>query len=1179
MVWSRPRVLGTPPPPVCMHSAVLHGESMYVFGGLTAKGIITDTYCFANVRRTWTWTQCQTGPVVPPARFAHTCCAAGQHIYLFGGRNQSQLFNDLWCFDTSNTKWSQVNVSSGIPPPTFDHACCLAGGNIIVWGGETSHGPSTDVYALDVQSRTWCNVTVSKRADIPAGRVGHTLTEVNHKLYLLGGNAKQGFVAQSAPYFLPIGKLELTPLAVHAPAFTPVPARTSSPSPSVAPASSLSPRTTPRSLPQAPVQTQAQKERELAARREREERERRALEESKKAEREKEEREAAALKQQIEEHAKAEAEKEARDAKVAAVHPPTTPLKKTTGAVDMAVLTKTRDEPSAQLRHQLQDKTALADLYREKAASMELKLQTVEHQLEEKEKQLGDLSTKSSEHGKTEAALRQMMDQEKHSQESTVKRLVDEVKRLECENAALALGSATEKSEIQRLVQENSTLREEQLQHVHIQQEKVKLKTDRDSLQQENNQLHEELWQSQGDSEAQQKLQLKLQEEFELLRQGSSTAQQRLQQTISGLQHDKVKLQADHDSVQQEKVKLQVELESLLQESCTGKENLRQVVSLQQEKTKLLAEKDSLRQENNKLREEQHQRAQGDIEVQRKLNALQKENNQLREELQGDSTAQKTVQGQISSLQQEKAILQAQHDSLQHEREKMQAEMDAMQQENSARVQCDSVAQLKFQQEVSDLQQEKAKVQVERDSLLQENSGLREEQREQQKLQQELGVLHQEKVKLQQECAKLEEDKRRQEHHAQSLQEELSKTQQELVQLKVQHTEQQESATLTQQLEWEKQRDGWLKERQALQDKVTKAQQRDADLEKAYAALAAKEAELVAEHEQLLCAAKQLADCAAVVKNADLREKAAGDELACLKSSLTALQAELEQSRSLEAAARQEVTDWETRFSDDRPLSADAPAPAAEEREQWEAEKRELESKVAEAQQKLEAVQQELRADLGNAEALLAAKEDQLAADRARTLETALAKKLEDITAADAVARLTAVAKAKDEELKALSARLSDAEKFVTEVATLKAELEQSRTLETAAQQELAEWETRFSEGRLVSADAPAVAATPHADGDAPQQQPDALKLELQALTEDRDQWRALSEQIETLGAQAVKELQERITLLEADVASADQKNEQLSRMLKVLTNVKSDVEDRATPALPSTQQQQQQQQ
>lgn len=65
-------------------------------------------------------------------------------------------------------------------------------------------------------------------------------------------------------------------------------------------------------------------------------------------------------------------------------------------------------------------------------------------------------------------------------------------------------------------------------------------------------------------------------------------------------------------------------------------------------------------------------------------------------------------------------------------------------------------------------------------------------------------------------------------------------------------------------------------------------------------------------------------------------------------------------------------------------------------------------------------------------------------------------------------------------------------------------------------------------------------------------------------LLEDRDQWRTLSEQIESLGAQSMAEAQQSISnltsqkeKLESDLAAAEQKNDQMDRMLKRLTQIK----------------------
>jgi len=108
--WSMVETTGQVPPPSPRdsHSAVICGDSMYLFGGSTGSAR-NDLYAFSF--ETDQWTEVRTTPGaqksnVPCPRFCHTCDVYNNSLYVFGGYDGQQRLNDFWQFKLA----TEVNI-------------------------------------------------------------------------------------------------------------------------------------------------------------------------------------------------------------------------------------------------------------------------------------------------------------------------------------------------------------------------------------------------------------------------------------------------------------------------------------------------------------------------------------------------------------------------------------------------------------------------------------------------------------------------------------------------------------------------------------------------------------------------------------------------------------------------------------------------------------------------------------------------------------------------------------------------------------------------------------------------------------------------------------------------------------------------------------------------------------
>ncbi|KAI0506170.1 hypothetical protein F5B22DRAFT_475654 [Xylaria bambusicola] len=123
---------------------------------------------------------------VPPARTNHSMITYNDKMYLFGGTNGFQWFNDVWCYDPPTNKWSQLDCIGYIPSPREGHSAALIEDVMYIFGGRTEEGTDLgDLAAFRITSRRW--YTFQNMGPTPSPRSGHSMTAVGKSIVVVGG--------------------------------------------------------------------------------------------------------------------------------------------------------------------------------------------------------------------------------------------------------------------------------------------------------------------------------------------------------------------------------------------------------------------------------------------------------------------------------------------------------------------------------------------------------------------------------------------------------------------------------------------------------------------------------------------------------------------------------------------------------------------------------------------------------------------------------------------------------------------------------------------------------------------------------------------------------------------------------------------------------------------------------
>lgn len=148
-------VKGALPEPRHSHTAVVHGDKMYVFGGLSKDFELNDLWAFDFKKYRWEAIAATGTP--PPPRAEHTAVVYDGAMYVFGGKARV-FMNDMHRFDFARAEWSEVEYRGGgaVPAPRSMHAAVVVGRFMYVLCGETEGSRNLcDFYQYSFRSGCW----------------------------------------------------------------------------------------------------------------------------------------------------------------------------------------------------------------------------------------------------------------------------------------------------------------------------------------------------------------------------------------------------------------------------------------------------------------------------------------------------------------------------------------------------------------------------------------------------------------------------------------------------------------------------------------------------------------------------------------------------------------------------------------------------------------------------------------------------------------------------------------------------------------------------------------------------------------------------------------------------------------------------------------------------------------
>lgn len=152
--------------------------------------IVTPEFAGEMVQAEWQQLQpVNTGPGLryEQALYYHS---PSQQLFLFGGREGNQIYNDTWVLDVESLTWRELAADSATKPPARYSLVMIvdtAGENLYIATGHAAGGQNfNDMWRLDLQTESWDNLT-TEAGSPPAERYGNPGGNINDNLVLTHG--------------------------------------------------------------------------------------------------------------------------------------------------------------------------------------------------------------------------------------------------------------------------------------------------------------------------------------------------------------------------------------------------------------------------------------------------------------------------------------------------------------------------------------------------------------------------------------------------------------------------------------------------------------------------------------------------------------------------------------------------------------------------------------------------------------------------------------------------------------------------------------------------------------------------------------------------------------------------------------------------------------------------------
>ncbi|XP_022917676.2 host cell factor 2-like [Onthophagus taurus] len=141
------------------HSALVHRGTMLIYGGYQdLKGSCGELWAYYFATESWHLVSRSktkpTGEGYPPPRHKHSAVIHEDAMWIYGGMTDLQERGDLWRWDVTTGAWSTYRSKIN-PGPLHSHAACKLPTGMVIFGGEREGHATNDVWKFNFTTELW----------------------------------------------------------------------------------------------------------------------------------------------------------------------------------------------------------------------------------------------------------------------------------------------------------------------------------------------------------------------------------------------------------------------------------------------------------------------------------------------------------------------------------------------------------------------------------------------------------------------------------------------------------------------------------------------------------------------------------------------------------------------------------------------------------------------------------------------------------------------------------------------------------------------------------------------------------------------------------------------------------------------------------------------------------------
>lgn len=167
-------------------------DNAYIFAGYSVGDKIIDNKLAQINLKTKVYEEISNMYIYPDNRYSGTLSVINTKLYLFGGKNSEDLFNDMWIFHTDDKYWESLNITGDIPSARHLHSSCTEGDALLLWGGEDFDELKNDLFIFNSLTNYWTRLYPSS-TDMPRAAKAACIVSKIPKVYIYGGITNSGY--------------------------------------------------------------------------------------------------------------------------------------------------------------------------------------------------------------------------------------------------------------------------------------------------------------------------------------------------------------------------------------------------------------------------------------------------------------------------------------------------------------------------------------------------------------------------------------------------------------------------------------------------------------------------------------------------------------------------------------------------------------------------------------------------------------------------------------------------------------------------------------------------------------------------------------------------------------------------------------------------------------------------